>query len=138
MAGPPETPDVKPDLFETLAVAERLAGYLAFVSWANLIVRAIKGEAVEEDWRVWLTSAFYIATSGFRAAVELRSGVGTHAASVEARAIMCQAATDASEREQRDTARDERLFRINAAMAVLAGVTLTVAVTSLIITLART
>lgn len=27
-------------------------GYAAFVTWTSLIVRAIRGDEVEEDWRV--------------------------------------------------------------------------------------
>jgi len=130
--------DVKPDGFEILAVASRLTGYMAFVSWANLIVRAVKGEAVEDGWRVWLSSAAYVGTSAFLAAMQLRAGVGTHATTAEARGMMRQAATDAEQREQRDAARDGRLYRVNTAMAILAGVTLAAAIVTLVVTLVRT
>jgi len=101
------------DLFETLAVAERLAGYLAFVSWRTSLFAPSRAKLSKRTGACGsrLRSTLPRAASVPRWSCAVASALTPQASR---RAIMCQAATDASEREQRDTARDERLFRINA------------------------
>ena len=54
---------------------------------------------------------------------------------IEVREVMRTAAEDDAERDQRNAARDERIYKVTVAMAVVAGVTLAAAIITLVVTL---
>jgi hypothetical protein len=59
------------------------AGYAAFVSWASLIVRAIRGEDVKEDWRVWTSTAALMASFVLISGTRVRETAALRSAAVE-------------------------------------------------------
>ena len=130
-----------------------LAGYAAFVAWADVIVRALRGEDTSENWRTFVGSAGYIGSRAMISSANARSNVALHDSVTEMRQLLREAAKDAEERdsrlrdllrevaadaqarEQHAAQRDQRLYRVTFAMAVLAGLTLLSAIVTLVVTI---
>jgi hypothetical protein len=110
-----------------------MAAYAAFVSWATVIVRAIRGEAVTEDWRAVVSTAAYIGARAMADATEVRESFALRGSVAELRELLRDAARDAEERDRRAAQRERRVYRITVAMAVLAGFTLLAAIGSVIV-----
>jgi hypothetical protein len=132
-----------------------LAAYAAFVSWLNLIVRAVRGEDVRQDRRTTYATAAFIGARAIYSATHTRETVGLHNSVVELRQLqreaakdaeardrrmrelLQQAAADAEAREKRAADRERNLYKINVAMAVLAGLTLAAAIVTLVVTIVK-
>jgi hypothetical protein len=133
-----------------------MAAYAAFVTWLNLIVRAVRGEDVEQDRRTTYATAAFIGARAIYSATHTRETVGLHNSVVELRELqreaakdaeardkrmrelLQQAAADAEARETRGAAdRERNLYKINVAMAVLAGLTLAAAIVTLVVTIVK-
>jgi hypothetical protein len=110
-----------------------LTGFAMAVSWAKLIVRALRGEAVKEDWRVTYSTAAFIAVRAMADASGPRESAALRDSVTEMRGLLRDAAQDAEERDKRAATRDRRLYRTTVAMAVLAGFTLLAAIGSVIV-----
>ncbi len=109
------------------------AGYAAFVSWASLIVRAIRGEEVEEDWRVWVSTAALMASFVFVSGTRVRETAALRGAAIEMRELTRVAARDAETRDRRAAEQQDRLAALTKALIVLAALTLAAAVVTLVV-----
>jgi len=114
------------------------AFYAAFVTWASLIVRAIRGEDVEPDWRVYVSTAAAMATFTIVSATRVREIAALRGAAVEMRRVVREAAEDAQRRDQRAAERDRRLNRLTTRLVTLAALTLVAAVVTLAVSIVRT
>jgi len=132
-----------------------LTGYAAFVSWARVIVRALRGEPVVEDRRTIYATAAFIAARAISSGAHVRQSVALRDSVVELRGLLGDAAADAEEREKRLSEtlaiaaadaetrekraadRDKRLYKVNIAMATLAGLTLLAAIVTLVVAVVR-
>lgn len=132
------------DGVDALTLSLAVARYAAFVAWAEVIVRAIRGEDSKENWKTFSSSVVLIGLSALQAGAEIREFASLRGATVEMRSLVHDAAEQAALREQRAAKRDRQSAKqqsttlmINKGMIVLAGLTLTVAIVTLAITLAR-
>jgi hypothetical protein len=118
--------------------------YAAFVSWAEVIVRAIRGEESKGNWKTFTSTGVLIAvwtvTSGSRvremaslrgAAVEMRGLV--HEANVQAELRDRQAAG----RDHRSSLQEARMLSLTKWLVALAGLTLAAAIVTLVVAMAR-
>lgn len=119
-----------------------LTGYAAFVSWASLIVRAIRGEEVKEDWRLFVSSGAFIATRTVVAGARVREAAALRGAAVEMRELVREATEEAERRNQRAEDRDHResrrqarLYRLTVWLVVLAALTLAAAIVTLVVSI---
>jgi hypothetical protein len=120
------------DMFLLLAAG---AGYAAFVSWTSLIVRSIRGEEVEEDWRLFVSSAAVMSAFTLVSGSRIRETAALRAAAVETREIVREAAADAQRREQRAAEQQDRLTRLTKWLVLLAAVTLAAAIVTLVVSI---
>jgi hypothetical protein len=114
-----------------------------FVAWADVIVRAIRGEDSKENWKTLTSSAALIGFSALTSAAEVREFASLRGASVQMRGLVGDAATEAAQRDERAAERDrraakqqERMLLINKLLVVLAALTLTAAIVTLAVTIA--
>lgn len=77
-------------------------------------------------------TGFCLATWAFRSQAHVREAVELRRSVADAIALAREASADASERDRRDRSRDERIFRVTVAMAIVAGLTLLAAIATLI------
>lgn len=129
------------DVFFLLTAA---TGYAAFVSWASLIVRAIRGEEVDEDWRVFVSTGASMAAFTLVAGARARETAALRGAAVEMRGLVSDAAEDAQRRDQRaadrdvrDSRRQDRLYTLTKWLVALAALTVAAAVVTLVVSIAR-
>jgi hypothetical protein len=115
-----------------------LAGYAAFVSWADLIVRAVRGEKAEESWRTLSSSAGLIALWTLTTGAKVREFGSLREAAVEMRNLAYDTAAQDSVRDQRAAERDlkearqqARLLSLTKWLVALAAVTLAAALVTL-------
>jgi hypothetical protein len=111
------------------------AAYAAFVSWASSIVRAIRGEEVEEDWRTFVSSGALIAAFTLVSGARAREIASLRGAAVEVHAVARQAAADAKLREERTAESDRRLTRLTKRLVLLAALTLAAAFVTLVVSI---
>jgi hypothetical protein len=107
------------DLF--FGIFPAAASYAAFVTWASLIVRAIRGEDVEEDWRVFVSTAAAMSAFAFVSGTRVREAAALRGTAVEVRELVREA-------EQQD-----RLTRLTKRLVLLAALTLAAAVVTLVV-----
>ncbi len=117
-----------------------MAGYAAFVTWAELIVRAIRGEQAEEGWRLWSSTAALIAARTLLSGARVRETATLRAATVELRGLVGEAAVSEWLRNEREEARHTQepelrsgLYRLTKRLVVLAALTLAAAVVTLVV-----
>jgi hypothetical protein len=120
------------------------ARYAAFVAWADVIVRAIRGEEAEENWKTFSSSVMLIGLSALQSGAEIREFASLRGAAVEMRHLVDDAATEADLRDQRAAERDRRaaqqqasMLLLNKRMVVLAALTLIAAIVTLAVALSR-
>jgi hypothetical protein len=111
------------------------AGYAAFVSWASLIVRAIRGEDVKEDWRVWASTAALMASFVLISGTRVRETAALRSAAVEMRELVGVYAKDAETRDRRAAEQQNRIAALTKALVALAALTLASAVVTLVVAL---
>lgn len=144
------------DIFDAFGLALWMAGYSAFVSWLDLIVRAVRGESVEQDRKATYATAAFIGARVVYSATHTRETVGLHNSVVELRGLLSdaaddaharddrmrdllrQVAADAEARDQRADEREERLYKLTRLMAVVTVGTLLTATVTLVITIVNT
>jgi hypothetical protein len=114
------------------------AGYAAFVSWASLIVRGIRGEEVEEDWRVWVSTAALMASFVLVSGTRVREAAALRGAAVEMREVVHSAAAEAELRDRRAAAQQDRLASLTKWLVGLAALTLLAAVVTLVVAIVGT
>jgi hypothetical protein len=109
------------------------AGYMAFVSWASLIVRAIRGEDAKEDWRTFVSSAAFISTRALVRSGRVRQAEALRDTATEVRELVREAAEDAKQRDRRAAEQQDRLTRLTKSLVLLAALTLAAAVVTLVV-----
>jgi len=122
-----------------------ITGYAALVSWADLVVRAIRGETVKEDWRGWGSTAAFIAALTVVSGGRVRQTESLHSAAVEMRELLRDGTEEARRREQvaderdrRDSDRQERLHALTIWLVALAALTLAAAIVTLVVSIVGT
>ncbi len=132
------------DSVDVWFVLQNVAGYAAFVSWADVIVRAIRREEAEESWRTLSSSAALIAFWTLSSGGRVREMASLRSAAVEMRGFAHEAAVQSELRDQRAAERDRRaaeqqtgMLLLNKRLVVLAALTLGAAIVALAVTLAR-
>lgn len=132
------------DAVDILFLLRGVIGYAAFVSWAEVIVRAIRGEASKENWKTFASSGlllgFWTLTSGAR----VREMASLRGAAVELRGLARDAAEQSELREKQAAERDDAASRQQRVMlsltkwlVALAVLTLAVAVTAIVVAIAE-
>jgi hypothetical protein len=109
--------------------------YVAFVAWADVIVRAVRGEEAKENWKTLTSTAALITFSTLTSAAEARELATLRGTAVEVRGLVDDAASQAEQRDQRAAERDrraaeqqERMLRFNKWAVILAALTLAAAI----------
>jgi hypothetical protein len=117
------------DLF--FGIFPAAANVAAFLSWSSLIVRAIRGEEVKEDWRVVVSTAAAMAAFALNSGRRVREAAALRGTAVEVRELVREAAADAEQRDKRAAQQQDRLTRLTKWLVALAAVTLAAAVVTL-------
>ncbi len=124
--------DVLFGLFPAVAV------YAAFVTWAALIVRGIRGEEAKEDWRLLASTAAAMSAFTLISGTRIRETRAVRSAAVEMRNLAREAAEDARLRDQRGTEQQERFTRLTKWLVLLAFLTLAAAAVTLVLSIGGT
>jgi hypothetical protein len=125
-----------PDSIDTyFGLIPASAYFAAFVTWASVIVRAIRGEDVEAGWRVYVSTAAAMAAYTVVSATRFRETAALRGAAVEMHAVVREAAEDAKAREAAAAERDGRLTALTKLLVMLAALTLAAAVVTLVVTI---
>lgn len=118
--------------------------YAAFVSWADVIVRAIRGEAARENWRTRIATGALIAIWTITSGARVREMASLRGAAVEMRGLVDDATAQAEVRDQRAAERDRlasqqqmRILSLTKWLVALAGLTLAAAIITLVIAVIR-
>ncbi len=114
------------------------AAYAAFVTWASVIVRAIRGEEVEPGWRLSASTAVLMASFTLLSGTRVRENAALRGAAVEMRAVVHEAAQEAKLREERAADRDRHLTTLTKWLVLLAALTLGAAVVTLVVSVIGT
>ncbi len=132
------------DAVDIWTVCLAFARYAAFVAWADVIVRAIRGEEAEENWKTFSSSAILIGLSALQSGTEIREFASLRGAAVEMRHLVDDAAKQAELRDQHAAERDrraeeqqERALLLNKRMVALASLTLVAAIVTLAVALVQ-
>lgn len=132
------------DAVDILFLLRGLIGYSAFVSWADVIVRAIRGEASKENLKTFTSSGlllgFWTLTSGAR----VREMASLRGAAVELRGLAHDAATQSELRDRQAVEREKAASRQQTLMlaltkwlVALAALTLAVAIAAIVVAIAQ-
>jgi hypothetical protein len=113
------------------------AGYVAFVVWARLIVRALRGEEAVQDWTTDIATAFFIGVGAVVSGARVRTAASLHTSVTETRELLKDAAGDAARRDQAAGKRDDRVYRVTLTMGWVAGLTLAAAIVTLAVTIVK-
>lgn len=123
-------------------VLHALAGFGAFVTWQDEIVRAIRGEDAKDDWRVNIPTAMLITFWTLTTAARGREMASLKGAIVEMRGMVDDAAEQAELRDQRaaerareDAEQQMRMLRFTKWLVALATLTLAAALVTLAVTI---
>jgi hypothetical protein len=118
--------------------------YAAFVSWANVIVRAIRGEEAKEDWRTFLSTGVLIGVWTLTSGAKVREMASLRGAAVEMRGLVHEATMQselrdrqAAERDRRASEREARMLSLTRWLVLLAGLTLAAAIVTLVVAIAQ-
>jgi hypothetical protein len=107
------------------------ASYAAFVSWASLIVRAIRGDDIKEDWRLWTSTAAAMSAFVLISGTRVREARAMRTAAVEVRGLVRVAAEDAERRDRNAAAQQDRLTHLTKWLVAFAALTLSAAIVTL-------
>jgi hypothetical protein len=124
------------DLF--FGIFPAAASYAAFVTWASLIVRAIRGEDVKRDWRVFVSTAAAMSAFALVSGTRVREAAALRGTAVEVHALVREAAEEAERRDRRAAAQQDRLTRLTKWLLALAALTLAAAVVTLVVAIVGT
>lgn len=119
-------------------------GYAAFVSWANVIVRAVRGEEAKENWKTFMSTAMFIGVWALMSGARVREMASLRGAAVEMRGLAHEAAAQSEIRDRQAAERDRHASRLQAHMlsltkwlVALAGLTLAAAIVALMVSIAQ-
>jgi hypothetical protein len=121
-----------------------MVGYAAFISWANVIVRAIRGEEAKENWRTFMSTGALIGIWTLTSGARVREMASLRGAAVEMRGLAHEAAAQSEIRDQQAAERDRHASRQQAHMlsltkwlVALAGLTLAAAIVTLMVSIVQ-
>jgi hypothetical protein len=121
-----------------------LARYATFVSWANVIVRAIRGEEAKENCRTLASTGLFLGTWVLTSSAKVREMASLRGAAVEMRGLVHEATLQselrdrqASERDQRASRQEARMLSLTKWLLFLAGLTLVAAIATLVMAIAK-
>lgn len=101
-----------------------VGAYAAFLSWAPLIVRAIRGEPVREDWRLLTGIAAAMASYAVKSGAQIRQAEALRQAVIGPREVQRDAAEDSKRRDERAAKLQEGLNRFTRRLVLIAALTL--------------
>jgi hypothetical protein len=120
------------------------ARYTAFISWANVIVRAIRGEEAKEDWKTFASTGFLIGVWTLTTGAKFREMASLRGAAVEMRGLMDEANAQfelrdrqAAERYKRASKQEARMLSLTRWLVALAVLTLAAAIVTLAVAIAQ-
>jgi hypothetical protein len=96
-----------------------LARYAAFVSWAKVIVRAIRGEEAKENWRTVTSTGVLIGIWTLTSGARVREMASLRGAAVEMRGLVHDASAQSELRNQQAAERDHHASQQQAHMLSL-------------------
>lgn len=121
-----------------------LIRYAAFVSWADVIVRAIRGEEARENWKTRSATGALIGIWTLTSGARVREMASLRSAAVEMRGLAHDATAQAELRDQRVAERNRlasqqqtRMLLLTRWLVALAGLTLAAAIVTLVIAMVR-
>jgi hypothetical protein len=128
----------------TFGLLPGVVGYAAFVSWAEVIVRAIRGEEAKGNWKTLTSTGLLISVWTLTSGTRVREMALLRGSAVEMRGLVNDAAAQSELRDQRAAERERQASRQEANMlsltrllVTLAGLTLATAIVTLAVALAR-
>lgn len=131
------------DAVDVLFLLAGVVRHAAFVSWAKVIVRAIRGEEAKEDWRTLASTGLLIGTWALTSGAKVREMASLRGAAVEMRELVHEATVQsevrdrqAAERDQRASRQEARMLSLTKWLVLLAGLTLAAAIVTLVVAIA--
>jgi hypothetical protein len=132
------------DAVDILFLLRGLIGYAAFVAWADVIVRAIRGEASKENWKTFTSSGLLLGFWTLTSGAQVREMASLRSAAVELRGLAHDATAQSELRDKRAAERDEAASRQQSLMLSLtkwlvgfAVLTLAVAIAAIVVAVAQ-
>lgn len=132
------------DVIDMLFFLAGLARYATFVSWANVVVRAIRGEEAKENWRTLASTGLFLGTWVLTSSAKVREMASLRGAAVEMRGLVHEATVQselrdrqAAERDHRASRQEERMLSLTKWLLLLAGLTLVAAIVTLAVAIAK-
>lgn len=132
------------DAVDVLFVLMGSAGHAAFVSWANVIVRAIRGEEAKENWRTFASSGVLVGMWALTSGARVREMASLRGAAVEMRGLVHDASAQSELRNQQAAKRDfhasqqqAHMLSLTRWLVALAGLTLAAAIVTLVVAIAQ-
>lgn len=126
------------DSVDVLLLSAAGVAYAAFVSWMPVIVRAIRGEEVKEDWRLRVSTAGLMTAFTIVSGTRIRETAALRGAAIEMRALVREATEDAQRRDQRAVEQQDRLTQLTKRLVALAALTLAAAIVTLVVSIIGT
>jgi len=121
-----------------------LARYAAFVSWANVIVRAIRGEEAKENWKTVTSTGVLIGIWTLTSGARVREMASLRGAAVEMRGLVHDASAqselrnqEAAERDYHASQQQAHMLSLTRWLVALAGLTLAAAIVTLMVAIAQ-
>ncbi len=108
--------------------------FLAATVWAPVCARVLRGEEANVPTHAPLVSGLVIASWTFVSGTRFRENIALRDSVADVRELVRVAASDGVQRDERNAARDERIYKLTVAMALLAGLTLAAAIATLVAT----
>lgn len=132
------------DAIDMLFFLVGLARYATFVAWANVIVRAIRGEETKENWRTFASTGLFLGTWVLTSSAKVREMASLRGAAVEMRGLGHEATVQselrdrqAAERDHRASRQEARMLSLTKRLLLLAALTLGIAIVTLVVAIAK-
>ena len=96
-------------------------------------MRAIRGEEVKEDWRVFVSTAAAMSAFALVSGTRVREAAALRSTAVEVHKLVRASAEDAERWDQRAAEQQDRLSALTKRLVLLAALTLAAAVVTLVV-----
>jgi hypothetical protein len=104
----------------------------AVAIWGRVWARMLRGEEAKVPTSAPLVSGMAIAAWSYVSGTHVRQNIALGKSISEVGELLRETASDEIQRDQRNAARDDRVYKLTVAMAVLAGLTLAAAIATLV------
>jgi hypothetical protein len=98
-----------------------------------MLVRAIRGEEVQEDWRYFVSTAATMAAFALKSGAHIRQAEALRVAVAELHEIEREVAEDARRRDERAAKLQEGLNRLTKTLVVLVAMTLVASIVAVVV-----